>query len=82
MQANVWESMGKPCSYAEFIVFFYYKSPENVSGTTSHMHHVWTCNEIQSSYDKIIIIIVLNFVYQKKYHPFVAAGIATHAANS
>ena len=48
--ANVWESMGKPCSCTQFIKsrIFYYKSCENpyqvlqvtresVSGTTSHV---------------------------------------------
>ena len=34
---------------------------ESVSGTTSHMHCVWTCNEIGSSYDKIIITIVPSY---------------------
>ena len=82
--ANVWESMGKPCSCTQFIKsrIFYYKSRENpyqycksrenpyqvlqvtresVSGTTSHVRCVWTCNEIEGSYDKIIITIVPSY---------------------
>ena len=51
---------------------FYCKSCENfvsvqevtlefVSGTASHACCVWTCNEIESSYDKIIITIVPSY---------------------
>ena len=32
-----------------------------VSGTASHTHYVWGCNEIESSYDKIIITIVPSY---------------------
>ena len=82
--ANVWESMGKPCSCTQFIkshilyyksrdnLYQYYKSRENpyqvlqvtresVSGTTSHVRCVWTCNEIEGSYDKIIITIAPSY---------------------
>ena len=34
---------------------------ESVSGTTSHVRYVWTCNEIEGSYDKIIITIVPSY---------------------
>ena len=34
---------------------------ESVSGTTSHVRCVWTCNEIEGSYDKIIITIVPSY---------------------
>ena len=30
---------------------------ESVSGTASHARCIWTCNEVQGSYDKIIITI-------------------------
>ena len=66
--------MGKPCSCTQFIKsrIFYYKSRENpyqvlqvtresVSGTTSHMRCVSTCNEIEGSYDKFIITIVPSY---------------------
>ena len=60
-------------------VFFYCKSRENpyqyyksrknksVSGTASHAHCVWTCNEIEGSHDKIIITIVATKLYREKY---------------
>ena len=32
-----------------------------VSGTASHTHYVWGCNEIESSYDKIISTIVPSY---------------------
>ena len=32
-----------------------------VSGTASHTHYVWACNEIKGSYDKIIITIVPSY---------------------
>ena len=67
--ANVWESMGKPCSCTQFIKshIFYSKSRKNqvtresVSGSTSHVRCVRTCNEIGGSYDKIIITIVPSY---------------------
>ena len=34
---------------------------ESVSGTTSHVRCVWTCNEIEGSYDKIIITILPSY---------------------
>ena len=34
---------------------------ESVSGTTSHVRCVCTCNEIEGSYDKIIITIVRSY---------------------
>jgi len=30
-------------------------------GTASHMRCIWTCNEIEGSYDKFIITIVLSY---------------------
>ena len=57
--------------------YCYYKSPENllvlqvtqesVSGTASHVHCVWTCNEAKGSYVEIIITIVPSYT-GKKYH--------------
>ena len=32
--------------------------------------------------DKVITTLVPSYVYRKKYHSFVAIGIATHAAHS
>ena len=29
--------------------------------TTSHLHCIWTCNEIEGSYDKIIIRIIQSY---------------------
>ena len=43
---------------------------------------VRTCDEIESSYDKIIMTIVPIKLYQKMYHSFVAVGIVTHAVHS
>ena len=76
--ANVWHSMGKPCTCTQFIKsrIFYYKSHENpyqalqvtresVSGTTSHVCCLWTCNKIESSYDKIIVTIVSSYTEKK-----------------
>ena len=34
---------------------------ESVSGTASHARCIWTCNEIEGSYDKIIITIVPSY---------------------
>ena len=53
----------------------------SVSGTTSHVCCVWTCNEIEDSCDKIIITIVPSYT-EKKYHSFVAVGIVTRASHS
>ena len=63
--------MGKPCSWMQFIkrCIFYYKSRDNlyqvlqitresISGTTSHVRCVWTCNDL---YAKIIITIVPSY---------------------
>ena len=54
---------------------------ESVSGTASNARWVWTCYEIENSYDKIIITIVPSYT-GKKYHSFVAVGIVTRAAHS
>ena len=54
---------------------------ESVSGTASHARCIWTCNEIEGSYNKIIITIVPSYT-RKKYHSFVAVGIVTHAVHS
>ena len=45
---------------------------ESVSGTTSHVRCVWPCNEIEGSYDKIIIAIVPSY-----NHLFVAIDVVT-----
>ena len=68
--ANVWESMKKPCRCMQFIkailfatikscenLYQYYKSQESVLCTECHVRYVWTCNEIESLYDKVIITI-------------------------
>ena len=52
---------------------------ESILGTTSHVHCVWQCNEIEGSYDKITIVPSYN---GKKYHSFVAVDIVTRAAHS
>ena len=41
--------------------YFLQVTRESVSGTTSHVHRVWMCNEIKGSYDKIIITIVPSY---------------------
>ena len=38
---------------------------ESVSGTASHAHCVWTCNEIEGSHDKIIITIAPRYISEK-----------------
>ena len=34
---------------------------ESISGTTSHVRCIWTCNKIEGLYDKIIITIVQSY---------------------
>ena len=60
----------------------YYKSREvsvlqvtwkSVSGTASHARCVWTCNEIEGSYDKIITIVPS--YTRKKNHCFTGKNI-------
>jgi len=34
---------------------------ESISGIASHVRCIWTCNEIEGSYDKIIITIALGY---------------------
>ena len=54
---------------------------ESVSVTTTRAL-VWTCNEIEGSYDEIIITIVPSYTGNKNiYHSFVAVGIVTRAAD-
>ena len=75
--ANVWDSMGKPCSWMQFSekpYFVLQVTRESVLGTTSHMRCVWTCNEIKGSHDKIIISIVPS-------HNITAVGVVTRAAH-
>ena len=62
--------MGKPCSCMQFIksCIFYCKSCENP-------YQYYKSREIEGSYDKIIITIVPGYT-GKKYHSFVAVGIA------
>ena len=50
---------------------------ESVSGTTRHVCCVWPCNEIEGSYDKIIIAIVPSY-----NHSFVAIDVVTRATHS
>ena len=38
---------------------------ESVSGTASHTRWIWTCNEIEGPYDKIIITIVPSYTGKK-----------------
>ena len=59
--ANVWESIGKPCSCTQFIksCIFYCKSRENPYQVLQVM--CAACNEIEGSYDKIIITIVPSY---------------------
>ena len=85
---NVLESMGKSCSCVQlyFLLQFTWESVH--ISTASHMIirigyyksrlYVWTCNEIEGSYDKIVITIVQRYT-KKKYHSFVAVGIVTSA---
>ena len=67
-------SIGKPCSCIQFIksrIFYckscknpyqYYKSCENPYQVLQVTHAcVWTCNEIEGSYDKIIITIAPSY---------------------
>ena len=90
--ANVWESMGKPCSCMQFIKSrnFYYKSHKNphqyyksrenpyqyYKSRALHLNVQW------GSYDKIIINIVPSYTGKKNIYVFVAIGIATCAAHS
>ena len=62
-RVNVWESMGKPCSCMQFkkSSSLLQVTQESISGTASHMRCIWVCNEIEGSYDKIIITIVPSF---------------------
>ena len=60
-------------------VFLHHITWESVSGTASHACCIWTWNEIEGSYDKIIITTVPSW---KQYHSFIAIGIFTHAAHS
>ena len=50
---NVWESMGKSCSCMQFIKsrILLQVTRESVTGTASHVRCIWTCNEIEGSYD-------------------------------
>ena len=41
---------------------------ESVSGTTSHVHCIGTCNEIEGTYDKIIITIVPSYTGKNITH--------------
>ena len=41
---------------------------ESVSGTASHARCIWTCNEIEGSYDKIIITIVPSYTGKNITH--------------
>ena len=56
--ANVWESMGKPCSCVQYIKsrIFYCKSRENPYQVLQV-----TCAASEGSYDKIIITIIPSY---------------------
>ena len=81
--ANVWESMGKPCSCTQFIKcrIFYSKSRENPYQVLQV-----TC----AAYDHAMKseVRMINYyhhsteLYWKKYHSFVAVGIVTRAVHS
>ena len=78
---NVWESMGKLCSYAQFIKShrFYYKSREN----PYQVLQVTCTASKRATQLKVRMIKSLSpNLYRKKSHPFVAIGIVTCAAHS
>ena len=54
---------------------------ESISGTTSLVCWIRTCNEIEGSYDKIIITIVPK-LYRENCHTLIAVGIVTCAVHS
>ena len=72
--ANVWKSMGKPCSCMQKRLFF---SSFTISRVRICIRYCKSCSEIEGSYDKIIIAIVPNYT-GKKYHKFAAIDITTH----
>ena len=69
MYRNQWGTLARSC------IFRYKVTRESVSGTTSHatiriryyksltshLQGIWTCNEIEGSYDKMIITIVSSY---------------------
>ena len=71
--ANIWESMGKPCSWTQFVKgrIFYYKSLENPyqyhkSHKKSYEVLQVTCvrlnvQQIEGSYDKIIMTLAPSY---------------------
>ena len=83
MYGSQWGSLAAARSYkkAYFLLQVTWESVsvlqvtrESISGTTSHMRGVGTCNEIEGSYDKIIISIVPSYT-GKKYHSLVALAL-------
>ena len=86
--------MGKPSSCTQFIKsrISYYKSRENPYQYCKSRENPYqvlqvTCAASERAmkskvHDKIIITIVPSYIYQKKYHSFVAVGIVTRAAHS
>ena len=70
--------MGKPCSCMQFIKSYIFATSHSrirISTTSYARIHisyynsrvlVWTCNEIEGSYDEIIITIVPNYTVKKK----------------
>ena len=74
---NVWESLGKPCSCAQFIKFTISHARIRIRYYKSYSLHLNVHNEIEGSYDRTIITIVRS--YTGKYHEFVAVCIVTSA---
>ena len=62
-------------------IFLLQVTRESILSTTSHVHCIWTCNEIEGSYGKIIITMRSTKLYRKKYHSFVAISIVTRAVH-
>ena len=83
--ANVWESMGKPCSCIQFIKsrIFYCKSCKNWYQSRENPYQVLqvTCTGSERAMKlKVRMIKSLHHstkLYRKKYHSFVAIGIVT-----
>ena len=57
----------------------YFLMWESVSGSISHVRCAWMCDEIEGSYDKIIITIVPSYTAKNL---FVGVGIVTRALHS
>ena len=58
---TVWESLGKPCSCAQFINFTTSHARIRISYYKSYSLHLNVHNEIEGSYDRTIVTIVPNY---------------------